>query len=156
VINLEVRRATFEQVQKAQEDLIFSDTGIDKLIELNETINPKSRSVFFERLAMSLLGKELDYPYILKYNGGEYPLGSLALWTRKLAYFTDTNDGCQEIKLNGKKYRVPNRELWIALRESLYKPIAEALTLSMKSSQEVLRGSGDSFGVNLDTKFKNE
>lgn len=150
---MEVRRATFEQVQKAQNELIFSKTGIDQLAELEETIAPKSRDVFFDRLAMSLLGKELDYPYILHYDGGLYKLGSLATFARKMAYYKDTKDKKQEIILKGQKVRIPIKTLWIALRESLYKPMAEALTLSMKSSQEIFRGSSDSYDVNPDEKI---
>lgn len=151
---MEVRRATFEQVQKAQNELIFSNTGIDKLIELKETIDSKTRDVFFERLAFALLGKELDYPFILEYNGGCYNLGSLAVFARKMVYFVDTEDKCQELVLKGQKLRVPIDKLWIALRESIYKPMAEALTLAMKSSQEILRGGSDSFGVNPDEKIR--
>ena len=150
---MEVKRATFEQVQKAQDELIFSQTGIDKLAELKDTIDPKTRNIFFQRLALSLLGKELDYPYILKYDGGEYNLGSLSIFARKMAYFTDTDDKCQELILKGKKIRVPNDLLWVALRESIYKPMAESLTLAMKSSQEILRGGSDSYGVNPDERI---
>ena len=70
-----------------------------------------------------------------------------------MAYFEDTSDKKQEIMLKGKKIRVPIKILWRALRESLYKPMAEALTLSMKSSQEIFRGSSDSYGVNPDEKI---
>ena len=151
---MDVRRATFEQVKKSQEELIFSKDGIDIFAEQNETIDPKSRSVYFDRLATALLGKELDYPFVLNYQGGRYDLGSCAVFARKMAYFTDTADKCQVLDLKGKPIRVPMGQLWIALRESIYKPMAEALTLSMKSSQELFRGSGDSFGVNPDEKIE--
>lgn len=149
----EVRRATFEQVQKAQDELIFSKDGIDKLAELKETIHPDSRNIYFQRLATALLGKELDYPFILEYNGGNYNLGSIAVFARKMAYFIDTDDKYQILKLKGQMTKVPIDKLWIALRESLYKPMAEALTLSMKSSQEIFQGGSDSFGVEPDTKI---
>ncbi len=153
---MEVQRATFEQVQKAQHDLIFSEDGIDILAEKNETIAKNSRNVFFERLATSLLGKELDYPFILEYNGGVYNLGSCAVYARKMVYFEDTPDKTQTLTLKGKKIKVPMRNLWVALRESIYKPMAEALTLSMKSSQELFRGSGDSYVVSPEEKIETE
>lgn len=150
---MEVKRATFEQVQRAQEDLIFSKDGIDKLAELKETIDPKTRNVFFQRLALALLGKELDYPFILEYNGGYYNLGSIAVFARKMAYFTDTE---QELLLRNSHVRVPINVLWVALRESIYKPMAEALTLAMKASQEIFRGGSDSFAASPDEKIEIE
>lgn len=151
---VEVKRATFEQVQKAQDELIFSETGIDVLIEKKETIEPKSRGIFFQRLAFSLLGKGLDYPVILEYDGGRYNLGPVSVFARKTAYFTDTKDGKQEIQLRSRKIRVPIECLWLALRESLYKPMDDALTLALKSSAEIFRGSGDSYGVSPETKIQ--
>lgn len=150
---MEVKRATFEQVQKAQNELIFSEDGIDKLAEKKETIASESRSVFFDRLALALLGKELDYPYILEYKGGRYNMGSVAVFARKMAYFEDTDDKCQEVPLKNQKVRVSIDLLWIALRESIYKPMAEALTLAMKSSAEIFRGGGDSFVASPEDKI---
>jgi len=145
---MEVRRATFEQVQKSQEELIFSEDGLDKLIELEETINPKSRSEFFRRLAFSLLGKGLDYPVILYFDGNKYNLGSVSEFARKIAYFTDTENKKQMIKLKGEYREIPIKELWTALRESLYKPMDEALTLALKSSAEIYRSGGGSAEFN--------
>lgn len=142
---MEVKRATFEQVQKAQEDLIFAKDGIDKLIELNETISPDSRSEFFRRLAYSLLGKGLDYPVILIFKGNRYNLGSVSEFSRKMAYYTDTNNKKQKIKLKGEYVEIPNCELWKALREALYKPMDEALTLALKSSAEIYRSGSDAY-----------
>jgi hypothetical protein len=150
---VEVKRATFEQVQKAQEELIFSDTGLDKLAELKETISPDTRNIFFQRLAFALLGKELDYPFILEYDGQQYNLGSLSVISRQMAYYTDTDDKKQELVLKGKKIKIPINVLWNTLRDSLYKPMAEALTLAMKSSQEIFRGGSDSYGFNPDEKI---
>lgn len=143
---MEVKRATFEQVQKSQDELIFSKTGIDVLAEQKETIEPKTRNIFFQRIAYSLVGKGLDYPVILEYNEGTYHLGSVSVFSRKMAYFTDTPDKKQEILLKGKKIRVPIELLWISLRESLYKPMDEALTLALKSSAEIFKGESGSYG----------
>lgn len=153
---VEVRRATFEQVQEAQDELIFSKTGLDILAEKSETVSKETRGVYFKRLAFSLLGKGLDYPVKLEYKGGDYDLGSVSVFARKMAYFEDTKDKKQELELRGNKTRVPISELWVALREAMYKPMDEALTLALKASQEILRGGGGSYGTTPENKFERQ
>jgi len=151
---MEVKRVDFEQVLEAQDELIFSETGIDVLMEKKETIDPKSRNIFFIRLAKALLGKGLDYPVNLAYNGGFYKLGSVSEFARKMAYFKDTPDKKQIIKARDQEIRIPIELLWKALREALYKPMDEALTLAFKSSMQAYGGSGDSYGLNPENKFE--
>lgn len=146
----EVKRASFEYVQKIQNEFIFGKTGIDVLAEKEETIDPKSRDIFFENLAFSLLGKGLDYPVILEFENNPYDLGSVSVFARKMAYFTETKDKKQEMVLKGVKVRVPIKLLWIALREAMYKPLDEALTLAFKSSAEIFSGGSDTYAVDID------
>ena len=145
---MDVKRATFEQVYKAQSDFIFGETGIDILAEKKETVAPESRKIFFENFAISLIGKGLNYDYVLEYDGGVYNLGSLSVFARKMAYFVDTDDRKQKIQLKDRKVPVPIDILWNTLRECMYKPMDEALTLALKSSAEIFRGGGDSYSVN--------
>lgn len=151
---MEVKRATLEKVVEYQEELIFGETGIDTLAKLEETVAPESRSIFFRNLAYSLLGKGLTYQVILDYKEGTYDLGCVSEFARKIVYYTDTTDKKQEIILKGIKTRVPIKYLWVALRESFYKPMDEALTLALRSSAEVLGGGGDSYGFRPETKIQ--
>jgi hypothetical protein len=150
---MEVRRATLEYVQECQENLIHGDTGIDVLIEKNETIDPKSRKEYFNWIAYSLLGKGLEYRVSFEYHGGEYDLGCVSVFARQMAYYTDKNVA---ITLKGHKTVVPIKLLWKALRESLYMPMDEALTLALRSSAEIFKGGGDSYGVNPDEELTYE
>jgi len=62
-----------------------------------------------------------------------------------------------EIDLKGKKERIPIELLWIALRDNLYDPMDEALTLALKSSPERIDGGGGSYSFKPDEqKGKNE
>jgi len=153
---VEVQRATFEQVNEWQLDFLFGKTGIETLIEKKETIGKNSRRIFFDLFAKSLLGKGLDYNYILKYDDGVYNLGSLSIFARKMAYFEDTSDKKQEIILKGKKIRIPIEQLWIAFRESIYKPMDEALTLALRSSAEIPVKRGGTYSIGTDGKGKKQ
>lgn len=147
---MEVRRATLEYVQSCQENLIHGDTGIDVLILKNETIDPKSRKEFFNWIAYSLLGKGLDYKVYLEYDNGIYDLGSVSVFSRQMAYYTEKN---VTMELKGHKKTVPIHLLWKALREALYMPMDEALTLALRSSAEIFKGGGDSYGVDPDEEL---
>jgi hypothetical protein len=147
---MEVRRATLEYVQTCQENLIHGDTGIDVLIDKNETIDPKSRKEFFNWIAYSLLGRGLEYRVYYENQEGIYDLGPVSVFARQMAYYTDRN---VSISLKGHKTIVPIKLLWLALREALYMPMDEALTLALRSSAEMIKGSGDSFGFNPEEKL---
>lgn len=151
-MNMEVKRATFEQVYKAQNDFIFGETGIDKLAELEETVSPDSRQTYFENLAISLIGLGLKYRFILKYLNNRYDLGPLSIFARKMAYMVGTPDKKQLLSLKGKEIRVPIKILWNSLRENMYEPMDEALTLSLKTSAEILKNSGGSYEFNPNKK----
>jgi len=147
---VEVERATFQQVKEAQIELIFDH--IEKLEEQEETISPESRRVFFDLLALSTLGKCRTYRFIFRYNGNNYDLGYLSVFARKIAYLTDTDDKQQDIMLKGKKTKVPIKYLWKSLRENLYAPFDEALTLALQSSAELLKTGSDSYGFKPGTQ----
>lgn len=144
---MNVKRATFEEVNKAQLELLFDI--IQKAIDTNDYIDPKSRSDYFDRLAFAFVGKISEYDFIFKYKGDEYNLGKLSFYARKMAFF---NEKTPEIELKGRKIRVPIKELWESLRENLYKPMDEALTLALRSSAEILGGGGGSHSINPDRK----
>lgn len=150
----EVIRATFEEVQRSQEELIFGETGIDKLIELNETIAPSSRNLFFRNLAFALLGLGIDHEVKIEYDGFTDNLGYVSEFARKIAYYSDTDDKKQELVLRGKNIRIPNKVLWKALRESLYKPMDAALTLALRYSAEIPAKRGGSYSIGTDGKEK--
>jgi len=149
---MEVRRATFEQVNNWQLDFLFGETGITILEQKQETIHPDSRKDFFDLFAKSLLGKGLDYEYKLTYNGNTYNMGSLSIFARKMAYMTDTEDKKQPLKLKGKTIRIPIKHLWEALRENMYKPMDEALTMALKISAEIFKNTGGSHEFNPEKK----
>ena len=153
---MEVKRATFEQVYNAQGELIFGKTGLDTLAEQKETIHPQSRRIYFEYLAIALVGKGLQYNVNLELDGNNYNLGCVSEFSRKIAYYIDTDDKCQELILKGQKIRVPIDKLWIALRESLYKPMDEALTLALRASAEIFKSGGESFEFNPATHKTNK
>lgn len=144
---MEVRRATFEEVNKAQLVLIFD--VIQKAIEERDFIAEKSRRDYFDLFALALLGKGVDYNFIFEYNGGVYNLGSLSSFARKMSFFDEKTP---EIELKGKKIRVPIEKLWVALRDNLYKPMDEALTLALRSSAELLEKGGGSYSVKTGDK----
>lgn len=149
---MEVKRATFEQVNKSQLSLIFDH--IQLLADKNETISEESRKDYFELLGVALLGRDLAYDFILDYDGGNYNLGSVAVFSRKMAFFEDTDDGCQTLELKGSKIKVPNSILWEALRLNIYKPMAEALTLALKSSAEILRSGSVGYGFEPENEIE--
>ncbi len=141
--NVQVQRATFNQVREAQHDLIFNH--IENLIKHNEVMSEKSREIFFNAVEIGLLGLERKYPFVLSYNGGVYNLGSVAKWIRKFAYLDDNDEKKQKISLKGKDKLISNKELWLALRDSLYNPMADALTLSLTTSAEMVYRDGGVF-----------
>jgi hypothetical protein len=130
---MEVRHATLEDVQKNQENLIHGTTGLDILIENNGIITPHERNIYFKWIAFSLLGKGLKYIVILHFNGGNYKLGSVSTFSRKMAYYTNKN---VELILNGRRTTVPIGKLWEALRNALYEPMDEALDAAVHLSKE--------------------
>jgi len=132
---MEVERATYENVKNAQLELEFDH--INELIKQKETIAEDTRRNYFDLLAMSLLGQDVNHNFTFYYQNNVYNLGSLPVFIRKMAYFEDTEDKKQEVVLKGKKTRVPIEELWKALRENLYVPFSMAQTLAMKYSAEV-------------------
>jgi hypothetical protein len=150
---MEVRRATLEYVQECQENLIHGTTGIDVLSEKNETIAPESRKEYFNWIAYSLLGRGLDYHVYFEYRNGIYDLGCVSVFARQMAYYT-TKD--VKIDLKGCKTPIPIGLLWMALRESIYRPMDEAITLALRSSAEIFKGGGDSYGVNPDEDLNNK
>jgi hypothetical protein len=145
---VEVERATFQQVKEAQLELIFDH--IDILEEKQETISADTRRVYFDLLALSTLGKCNTYRFRMEYDGNIYDLGSLSVFARRLAYFTDTDDKAQDLILKGKQKRVPINYLWKSLRENLYSPFDEALTLALQSSAELLKTGSESYGFTPD------
>ena len=136
---MEVKRATFEEVNKSQLELIFD--VIEQLIEKKETVDKESRRIFFDLFAFALLGKGLDYDFILHYKNNIYNLGSLSEMGRKMVFFEDNNP---EIQLKAESKKIPIEVLWEALRDNLYKPMDEALTLGLRSSAEIFEGGGGS------------
>lgn len=142
---MEVKRATFEEVNKAQLELIFDI--LEKLIEKKETVDKESRRVFFDLFAFALLGKGLEYEFIFYYNGDKYNLGSLSAIARQMVFHTDKNP---VIQLKDVRKKVPIELLWMALRDNLYKPMDEALTLGLRSSAEIFNSGGGSHSVSID------
>jgi hypothetical protein len=140
---MEVERATFERVKNSQLELEFEH--IDKLIEGKETISKVTRRNYFELLAISLLGQDVDHRFTLEYEDNVYDLGPLPIFIRKMAYFEDTEDRKQEIMLKGKKTRVPIEKLWEGLRVNLYIPFSKAQTLAMKYSAEIRKTDSSGF-----------
>ncbi len=142
---MDVKRATFEEVNKAQLEFIFD--VLQEAIEKKDYIDKKSRRDYFNLFAFALLGKGVNHDFIFKYKGGRYKLGSLSSFTRKMSFFDEKNP---EIDLKGKVVRVPIEELWIALQDNLYEPMDEALTLALKSSPERIGGGGGSYSFKPD------
>lgn len=126
------KRATLEDVQKSQEDLIHGKNGIDHLIETNGIIKPDERKTYFKLLAFSLLGKGIKYHVYLEYHGGLYDMGNASTFSRQLAYYNSIVD----IKLKGQNSRIPIKYLWEALRNTLYEPMDEALDDAIHISKE--------------------
>lgn len=146
---MEVKRATFEEVNKAQLELIFDI--LEELIEKKETVDKKSRKVFFDLFAFALLGKGLEYDFIFHYRGNKYNLGSLSAIARQMVFHTDKNP---VIQLKSTKEKVPIELLWISLRDNLYKPMDEALTLGLRSSAEIFNSGGGSHRIDVDKEGK--
>jgi len=140
---MDVERATFEKVKNAQLSLIFD--YLQELIEKKETIAKQSRRGYFELLSISTIGQLHNHNYILHYNNNTYDLGNLSIFSRKMAYFVDTKDKKQPLKLKGKYLRVPIDLLWETLQENLYQPFDEALLLAHRSSAEVIKHSSSGY-----------
>jgi hypothetical protein len=130
---MEVRRATLEDVQKNQENLIHGTTGLDVLIKQNGIIQPQERATYFKLLAFSLLGKGLKYRVELNYHGNIDDLGSVSSFSRQLAYYTNKE---VTINLKGGKILIPIGLLWEALRNALYEPMDQALDDAIHISKE--------------------
>jgi hypothetical protein len=130
---MEVRRATLEDVQKSQENLIHGPTGLDALIKNNGIIKADERNIYFKWLAFSLLGKGLKYKVELNYHGDNDVLGSVSSFSRQMAYYTNKE---VNIKFNGNRILIPIGLLWEALRNALYEPMDEALDDAIHISKE--------------------
>lgn len=150
---MKVERATFEKVKDAQLELIFDH--IERLIEQKETISAKSRRTYFNLLATALLGEGSSLKFIFEYKGNIYDLGPLPIFMRKMAYFKDTEDKTQEVKLKGKPTEVPIGVLWESLRENLYIPMDQALKVALKSSAELLTHERSGLEFNPDNGENN-
>ena len=151
---MEVKRGTFEEVQKNQ-DVFFFDF-IDKFVKAEETLNPNDRNEYFKTLADAFLGVEKNYSYILRYNGNVYNLGTLSSYARKMAYITDDEiDDEKQVVIDnkGKKIRIPIKKLWEALRDSSFDATAEALNLGLRTSAEMITREGGVFEFKLDKKL---
>ena len=144
---MKVQRATFEEVNKAQLELIFDI--IQKAIDLNGCIDSESRRNYFHILAFALVGKISEYDFIFNYKGDEYNLGKLSFYAREMAFFDEKEP---EIELKGQKVKVSIKELWKSLRTNIYKPMDEALTLALRSSAEIIGGGGASYHIKSGTK----
>lgn len=153
---MEVTRATFNQVNEWQLEFLFGETGLQTLIEKKETVDKDSRRTYFDLFAKSLLGKGLNYNYTLKIDGETHNLGSLSIQARRLCFMEDTKDNKQPMKLKGKTIRVPIEKLWEALRENMYKPMDEALTMAMRSSAELLKKEGGAYEFNPEKRRKKQ
>jgi hypothetical protein len=146
-MNVDVRRATLEDVQRNQENLIHGRTGIDSLIETNGFINKEDRKTYFKWLAFSLLGKGLKYTVWLRYQGNEYNLGNVSMFSRQMAYYPETMDHCVTIVLKGERKQIKISLLWEALRTALFEPMDEALddAIHISKEREIIRpGKGAS------------
>lgn len=147
MVYADVKRATFEEVNKSQLEFIFD--VIQNAVDQKEFIDRDSRREYFNKFAFALLGKGVDYDFIFEYNGGRYNLGSLSSFVRKMSFFDEKEP---EVMLKGKCVRVPIERLWVALRDNLYKPMDEALTLALRSSAELLEKGGGSYSVKTGVK----
>ena len=141
---MEVERATFEKVNTAQLDLIF--THIMHLAKEKQALDERDRRDYFDKYACATLGMDIKYDFILDFEGVHANLGPLAVYARKMAFFEDTKDNKQEIFLKGKKTKVPMEALWLSLRDNLYETMSEALTLALRSSAEITKRESGSFG----------
>jgi len=139
-LSVEVKRATFEEVNKSQLEFIFY--VIQEAIEKKDYVDKKSRRSYFDLFAFALLGKSVSHDFIFEYKGGKYNLGSLSTFARKMSFFDEKEP---MIDLKGKKECVPIELLWVALRDNLYDPMDEALTLALKSSPERINSGGGSY-----------
>jgi len=146
---VEVKRATFEEVNRSQLELIFDI--LEKLIEKKETVDKESRRTFFDLFAFALLGKGLEYEFVFYYKGNKYNLGSLSAMARQMVFYTDRNPVLQ---LKSTNEKVPIELLWISLRDNLYKPMDEALTLGLRSSAEIFNSGGGSHRIDVDKEGK--
>jgi len=144
---MEVKRATFEEVNKAQ--LVFIFDVIQKAIEDKEYIDKESRREYFNLFAFALLGMGVNHDFVFEYEGGRYSLGSLSSFVRKMPFFDEKTP---KINLKGVKIRVPIEKLWMALQDNLYEPMDEALTLALRSSAELLEKGGGSYSVKTEDK----
>lgn len=151
---MEIRRGTFEYVQKSQ-DVFFFDF-LKKFIKAEDTIDPESRMDYFKTIADAFLGVEKSYDYIVRHNGNVHNLGTLSYYARKLAFIEDNElDSEKQIVINdsGNKIKIPIKVLWEALRESCFDPAAEALNLGLRTSAEMVTREGGVFEFAVDKKL---
>lgn len=143
-LNVQVKRATLEDVQHNQENLIHGKEGLDALIQNNGIIQKEHREEYFKWLAFSLLGKGLKYRVWLQYQGNIYNLGSVSSFSRQMAYYTASD---VKINLKGQPTTIKIGLLWEALRNALYEPMDEALddAIHISKEREIIRpGKGAS------------
>lgn len=131
-------------VNDAQLELIFDH--IMHLATEGEALSSDDRRTYFKKYAIATLGLDTGHNFVLIYNGMQETLGPLAMWGRKIVFYEDTKDNCQEIVVRGRKERVPMRELWLALRDSLYEPMSKALTFALSHSAEMPKHESGAYG----------
>lgn len=151
---MEIRRGTFEYVQKSQDTFFFD--FLEEFIKTEETVDSDSRKDYFKTLADAFLGVEKGYNYIVRYNGNVRNLGTLSYYARKLAYIEDSEvDGEKLVVVNdgGNKIKIPIKVLWESLRDSCFDPAAEALNLGLRTSAEMVTREGGVFEFKVDKKL---
>jgi len=136
----ELQQATFAEIEKHQRELVFD--YLKQLKEEKRPLTEDEREDFWQVLAFSTLGLGIKTNFILKSNGNKYDLGCLEVYCRKLSFETGET---VEINAVGKKVVVPIEELWDAMQDCLYIPMAMALTRGFDQSPEIVMRKGGAY-----------
>ena len=149
---VQAERATFEQVKKAQQKLVFH--YMLKLEKANSFLDSKDRESFWDAFDTACLGEASKHRFILDTAAIKADMGSVSEFCKKMIFFEPAKNGLVNLQIKSTSYDVSMRRLWKALREQLVMPMDAALSKSHSASAELLTHARDGFDVGEKTDRK--
>jgi hypothetical protein len=122
------KRATFEDVCKAQDTLIDL---IDECIKKNKPLTPRDRKKFINTFRLATLGLGSEHIFYIKGKNKGYNIGHVGHAAYWLSYRTDAI-----ITLNKDVFEI--RDFWLKLRDYCFNIFSHAQEMSIKISKEIV------------------
>jgi hypothetical protein len=122
------KRATFEDVCKAQDDLV---DFLDECIKKNQPLQKKERNKFIKIFRLATLGLGSEHLFFIEGHMKGYTVGHVGHAAYWLAYQTKNT-----IQLGQDIFEI--RDFWLLLRDYCFQIFSAAQELSIKISKEIV------------------